>query len=92
MTAHQAPLLERQLQGDYRSAHYDGENTSGLMPYGKNVLVRMDEFSSTTAGNIELPEPYVEKMNLQSETGCIYAIRIRARRGSARPVACWVCW
>lgn len=74
MTAHQAPLIEKQLQGDYVSATWPGKNESGLKPFGKYVLVRMDEFASKHAGVIDLPEQYVEKMNFQSETGCIYAI------------------
>lgn len=75
-----APNLIKGMRADFVPAEYPGRNTSGFVVYGKNVLVRMDECSPTTAGGILLPEEQVEKMSAGAETGCIYALGPEAFR------------
>lgn len=63
------------MQGDYLTAVWDGQNTSGVEPVGKNVLVRMDVFVSKFAGGkLQFLEEQVERMNLGAESGTIYGI------------------
>jgi co-chaperonin GroES (HSP10) len=63
------------MQGDYVAAPWDGTNPSCIQPLGKNVLVRMDVFVSTFGGGkLAFLEDQVERMNLGSESGTIYAI------------------
>lgn len=69
-----SPRMIKGLQADYVPASWDGENTSGLKPFGGHVLVRMDECAQTTAGGILMVDDQVERMSLASESGCIYAI------------------
>ena len=72
--------LIKGLQADFVPAHYAGRNTSGLVVYGKNVLVRMDECSTTTAGGVMLTEDMTEKMSAGAESGCIYFLGPEAFR------------
>jgi co-chaperonin GroES (HSP10) len=67
-------------QGQFWVAEWGGENTSGLVPYGKNLLVRIDQLAAKTSGGIDVPDDYVERMSMRSETGCIYAIGPEAFR------------
>lgn len=63
------------MQGDFVTATWDGKNTSGIEPIGKNVLVRMDTFVSKFAGGkLEFLDTQVERMNLGAESGTLYAV------------------
>jgi len=63
------------MQGDYIAAPWDGTNPSGVEPICKNVLVRMDVFKVTMgATNLKWHDNQVERANLGSESGTIYAI------------------
>lgn len=63
------------MQGDYIAAAWDGTNPSGVQPIGKNVLVRMDSFKTTMGTtNLQWHDAQVERANLGSESGTIYAI------------------
>ena len=68
------PRLLKGVQADYVEAGWPGENTSGLRPFGKNVLVRMDDCSTVTQGGISLPDDMIDKMSAAAETGCIFSI------------------
>jgi co-chaperonin GroES (HSP10) len=63
----------RGAQADYIPAPWSGENTSGLRPYGRNILVRMDECSQTV-GSVMITDDRKERMDAMSVTGCIYAV------------------
>lgn len=67
------PRLLKGSQADYEMVDWPGKNTSGLVPFGDYVLVRMDQCASTTTGGVTLPEELIERMNLASESGVIYA-------------------
>lgn len=75
------PRLIKGMQADYTTAAWPGENTSGLIPYGPNVLVCMDACSSTSAGGVMLPDDIIERMSEASVTGCIFAMGETAFRG-----------
>lgn len=76
-----APRVVPRLAGDYVTAPWDGVNSSGIEPICKNVLVRMDCFVSTFAGGrLEFIEQQVDRMNLGSESGTIYAVGDQAFR------------
>jgi co-chaperonin GroES (HSP10) len=63
------------MQGDFVTATWQGSNTSGIEPIGKNVLVRMDTFvSKFGGGKLEFLDTQVERMNLGAESGTIYAV------------------
>ena len=67
------PLLETP-QGEFVQVYYPGRNTSGIVPYGKNVLIKMDEFAPVSSGGIIRIETRVDEMSAASETGCIFAL------------------
>lgn len=75
------PRLIKGLHADYEPTQWPGENTSGLRPYGDHVLVRMDACSAATAGGIILADDMIERMNMASESGCIFAIGGMAFKG-----------
>lgn len=75
------PRVIPRMQGDFVVAPWEGSNTSGILPIGKNVLVRMDTFVSTFAGGkLTFINEQVERMNLGAESGTIYAIGDQAFR------------
>lgn len=80
VAAPKATKYQQTPQGEYWIAEWDGENTSGLQPFGKNILVRIDQLAAKTSGGIEVPDDYVERMSMRSETGCIYAVGAEAFR------------
>ena len=67
------PLLKGS-QADFIPVYWPGINTSGLVPFGRHVLIRMDECSTTTTGGIILTDDKIDSMTAASETGCIFAI------------------
>lgn len=69
----QPRLLENQ-QGSFIPARWNGANTSGFTPRGPNILLRMDQMSTVTAGGIYLPDAKIDAMNEASETGCIFGL------------------
>lgn len=77
------PRLIKGMQAEYHPATYDPEvgNASGLIPYGANVLVRMDECATATGGGVLLIDDMVDRMTEASVTGCIYEIGPDAFRG-----------
>ena len=74
------PRLIKGLQADFIPSIWPGKNTSGVKPYGKNVLVKMDECSAASAGGVMITDDMREKMTEGSETGCIFAIGPEAFR------------
>lgn len=58
---------------DYIPATFEGKNASGMRVMGKNVLIRVDECSPTSAGGVILPGNKVEAMTMNSTTGVIIA-------------------
>ncbi len=74
MTQTLAPRLLKGVQADYIPSEWAGSNTSGFTPYGKHILVRVDECSPKTAGGLDLPDDMVWKMTQAAETGCVYAM------------------
>lgn len=80
------PRLIKGMQADYVPVFWDGENRSGLVPYGPNVLVCMDPCSTSSAGGVLLTDDTTERMNEASVTGCIMAMGPEAFNGlKARP-------
>lgn len=67
----------RGAQADYIPAPWGGENTSGLRPFGRQVLVRMDECAQTVRG-VMMTDDRKERMDAMSVTGCVYAIAANA--------------
>lgn len=74
------PKLIKGLQADYTPTIYPGKNTSGLKVFGKNVLVAVDECSTSTAGGVMLTEDMVHRMTEGATSGCIFAIGPEAFR------------
>lgn len=70
-------------QTEYETAEYDAAigNVSGLIPYGPNILVRMDACARQTSGGIIHLDAHTERMDEAAATGCIYAIGPDAFRG-----------
>ncbi len=79
MTTLDVPLYKG-ADAEYEPASYPGENTSGLRPYGKNILIRVDACSPTSSGGIMHMPERVERMTMQSMSGCIYYIAPEAFR------------
>jgi co-chaperonin GroES (HSP10) len=75
-----APRLIQGMSASYVVATYDGQNTSGLEVYGKNVLVLVDECAVASSGGILLTDSKVEQMTEASVTGCIFALGPEAFR------------
>jgi co-chaperonin GroES (HSP10) len=80
MTKTAAVPLYKGAQAEYVPATYQGRNTSGLKPYGKNVLVRVDECATATTGGVKLLDEYVERMTANATSGCIYYLAPEAFR------------
>lgn len=68
------------LQGDYTPAQWPGENISGLKPFGKNLLIKVDAFASVNEAGVHFIDEHVEKMTASSTTGCIFAMGAEAFR------------
>jgi co-chaperonin GroES (HSP10) len=80
------PRLIKGMQADYIPVFWEGENPSGLRPYGPNVLVKMDPCATASAGGVLLVDEMVDRMNEASVTGCIVAMGPEAFAGlSDRP-------
>lgn len=64
------------IQAEYAPAIYDPEtgNTSGLTPYGPNILVRMDVCLTVTKGGVHIVDDIAERMTEASVTGAVFAI------------------
>ena len=69
-----SPKLIKGLQAEFVPAEWSGTNTSGLIVYGKNVLVRMDECGDVSSGGVALPMDLIDRMTEAAETGCIYSL------------------
>jgi chaperonin GroES len=65
---------------EYLPATWAGENTSGLRPFGKNLLVRVDETPKTSGGGVMFTDQMLEQLDAQSVTGCVYAVGPEAFR------------
>ena len=68
----QAKLLKTEL-AEYTTVDFEG-NTSGYVPIGDRVLVRVDEAAGTTSGGVHLPDELAYRMTMASETGVIVAM------------------
>lgn len=68
------PRLLKGMQADYEPASWDGANTSGMIPLGKNLLIRMDECAKATSGGVLLVDDQLERMDAASTTGVVYAV------------------
>lgn len=79
MASTDVPLYKGE-QAEYVPAVYPGKNTSGLKPYGKNVLVRVDTCSERTSGGIMIVPERVERMTANATSGCIYYLAPEAFR------------
>lgn len=73
------PLIKGN-QADYVAAFYPGRNTSGIVSYGKNVLICVDECSPVSAGGVSLPPEMVERMTMNSTTGVLFYVAPEAFR------------
>lgn len=74
------PRLIKGNQADYLPAEYPGRNTSGIISYGKNVIVRVDECSPASSGGVQLPPEMVERMTMASTTGVLFHVAPEAFR------------
>lgn len=68
------PRLIKGMQAEYVPAFWPGHNSSGLNPYGPNVLVCMDSCSEASSGGILLLDDVRDRMDEASVTGCVFAI------------------
>lgn len=68
------------LQATFTPTQWTGQNTSGFIVYGDYVLVGVDECAATTAGGIDYPDDFRDRMTLAAETGCIFAVGVDAFR------------
>lgn len=76
------PRLLKGTQADYTPApDFPGRNPSGLVPLGPNVLVRIDTCSQATAGGVLLNDDFIDRMDMASESGVIYAVGATAWKG-----------
>lgn len=55
-------------------AIWQGKNTSGCLPIGDKILIKPDIFLDTTAGAVALPDEFVERMQLSTQSGVIVAV------------------
>jgi len=67
-------------QTEYDTAEYDPAvgNSSGLEPFGPNILVKMDTCARETAGGIIHLDAHTERMDEAAVTGCVFAIGLDA--------------
>lgn len=76
------PRLLKGTQADYTPAPaFPGRNPSGLLPVGPNVLIRIDTCSAATAGGVLLNDDFIDRMDMASESGVIYAVGATAWKG-----------
>ena len=68
------PWLIKGFQAEYEPAVYPGKNTSGLIPFGPNVLVKMDASSNVSSGGIIMVDERVDRMNEASITGVVFEV------------------
>lgn len=72
MSENLQPRMIDGLQAEFVRAEWSGKNTSGYRVHGKNVLIRMDECAEVRASGTIIPQSTKERMDIASETGCIY--------------------
>lgn len=80
------PWIFKGMDSEYVVETWPGSNDSGLLPYGDNVLIKMDACVKVTTGKIILIDERTDRMDAASVTGCVYAMGPEAFRGlSDRP-------
>jgi co-chaperonin GroES (HSP10) len=67
------PKLVRTELAEFVRTEFTG-NTSGYVPIGDRVLVKVDEAATTTSGGVYLPDDTTYKMTMAAETGVIVAM------------------
>lgn len=63
--------------------NFDGKNRSGRRPINDLVVVMLDEVFKVTPGGIELPQEYIERMDMAAETGVVVSVGPGAFKWSA---------
>lgn len=81
------PRLIKGMQADYVQAPWDGHDTSGCVPLGPNVLIKMDVCSTTTSGGVMLVDDMTERMTNASVTGCVVRMGTTAFKNDPEPPA-----
>lgn len=74
------PRLINGLQATYEAAAYDGEDTSGILAIGPNVVVLCDKCTGASAGGILYTEDKTELFDMASEQGIIVQVGAGAFR------------
>jgi chaperonin GroES len=72
MALNQKVLPTRKVQ--YLPAIWQGENKSGCIPIGEKILIKPDIAVGRTAGGIEMPDDFKERMQLSAQSGVIVAV------------------
>jgi co-chaperonin GroES (HSP10) len=67
------PILLRTEVAEFVRSEFTG-NTSGYIPIGDRILVKVDEAAATTSGGVYLPDDITYKMTMAAETGVIVAM------------------
>jgi co-chaperonin GroES (HSP10) len=70
----QDKLLSKTRIGQYVENAWTGENLSGVMPIGDQVLILPDKAAEKTIGGIYIAQSTKETQDLAAETGVIVAI------------------
>jgi len=78
--------------GQFELREWDGQNRSGIEPWGDKVLVLVDAALAKTAGGILLPDDQRDRQTLSSTTGVMIALGSDAFPGQGRPVGSRVCF
>ncbi len=80
------PFLIQGFDAQYVQAEFSGANTSGLVPFGPNVLVKMDQASNISAGGIIMVDQRVDRMNEAAVTGIVFEVGDQAFQHLSAPL------
>jgi co-chaperonin GroES (HSP10) len=77
------PKLIMTPLGQYEPAKWDGENTSGVDPINRRIVILPDTAAGQTSGKVYITEEMQERMAMAAETGVLVAVAVDAWTRSA---------
>lgn len=78
--------------GQFELREWDGQNRSGIEPWGDKVLVLVDPALAKSPGGIILPDDQRDRQTLSSTTGVMIKAGPDAFAANPRPVGSRVCF
>jgi len=75
------PWILKGFEAEYVAAQWPGSNESGLIPFGPNVLIKMDHVADQTRGGILMIDDRKDRMNEAAVTGVVFEVGTLAFHG-----------